>query len=81
MFARLAVNLHIKHKVKNIASNQDITLQSEIQHLTQPVHDIYPDLSLGSVPDQSSISRATRPRRVLKLLRERRCWLIVGMKR
>ena len=35
---------------QNIASNQDITLQSEI-HLTQPVHDIYPDLSLGSVLD------------------------------
>ena len=46
---------------QNIASNQDITLQSEIQHLTQPVRDIYTDLSLGSVPNQSSISSATPP--------------------
>ena len=46
---------------QNIASNQDITLQSEIQHLTQPVHDIYTDLSLSSVPNQSSISSATPP--------------------
>ena len=44
---------------QNIASNQDITLQSEIQHFTQPVHDIYSDLSLGSVPDQSSVLSAT----------------------
>ena len=46
---------------QNIASNQDLTLQSEIQHLTQPVHDIYTDLSLDSVHDQSSISSANPP--------------------
>ena len=46
---------------QNIASNQDITLQSEIQHLMQLVHDIYADLSLGSVPDHSRISSATPP--------------------
>ena len=44
---------------QNIASNQDIKLHSEIQHLMQPVHDIYPDLSVGSIPDQSCISSAT----------------------